>query len=134
MNKIFLIGRLTKEPDTRSTTNGVAVCTFTLAVDRKFKDANGNKEADFLSIVTWRKTAELCTQYLRKGSQVAVIGSLQVRTYEKDGQKRYITEIVADEVEFLSKATGANSETVGFTGDSDNPFNDLEPSDDVVPF
>lgn len=104
MNKVILIGNLTKDPDVRQTTSGVAVCTFSIAVNRKFKDkATGEATTDFFNIVTWRQQAEVCGRYLAKGRKVAVVGELQNRSYDaKDGTKRYITEIVADEVEFLT--------------------------------
>lgn len=127
MNKAILIGRLTKDPDSRVTQNGTAVCTFTLAVDRRFKDSNGEKQTDFIQIVAWRKTAELCGKYLHKGSQAAISGEIQTRSYEaKDGGKRYVTEIVADEVQFLGgKPTSAqDGGQVGFTeiDEDDLPF------------
>lgn len=103
MNKVFLIGNLTKDPEMRSTQSGVAVCNFTIAVNRRFKNANGEQETDFLNVIAWRKLAELCGKYLAKGRKVAVTGSIQTRTYEaKDGSKRTAWDIVADEVEFLS--------------------------------
>lgn len=102
MNRFFAIGRLTKDPEKRTTQNGTSVCTFTLAVDRRYKNANGEREADFFPVVCWRQVADLSAQYLSKGKQVAIAGEVQMRSYEKDGQKRYVTEIVADEVQFLS--------------------------------
>lgn len=103
MNKVILIGRLTKDPQTRSTQSGIQVTTFTLAVDRRHvnKDS-GQPTADFIPIVTWRKLAEICGNNLAKGRLVGVTGVMQVRTYDANGEKRYITEVVADEVEFLS--------------------------------
>lgn len=89
MNKVFLIGNLTKDPEMRSTQSGVAVCNFTIAVNRRFKNANGKQETDFLNVIAWRQLAELCGKYLVKGRKVAVTGSIQTRTYEaKDGSKR----------------------------------------------
>lgn len=103
MNKVFLIGNLTKDPEMRSTQSGVAVCNFSIAVNRRFKNANGQQETDFLNVIAWRQLAELCNKYLAKGRKVAVTGSIQTRTYEaKDGSKRTAWNIVADEVEFLS--------------------------------
>lgn len=114
MNRCVLIGNLTKDPELRSTTNGVSVCSFTLAVSRTFSNQNGERETDFINIVVWRKQAENAAKYLRKGSQAAVAGRIQVRSYDaQDGSKRYITEIVADEVQFLrtsnASAEGGNS-------------------------
>lgn len=102
MNRFFATGRLTKDPEKRTTQSGVSVCTFTLAVDRRYKNANGERETDFFPVVCWRQVADLSAQYLSKGKQVAIAGEVQTRSYEKDGQKRYVTEIVADEVQFLS--------------------------------
>lgn len=99
MNKFFGIGRLTKDPEMTQTQTGICVCKFTLAIDRKY----GDKTADFLPIITWKNTAENCSKYLKKGSMVGVVGSVQTRSYEaSDGSKRYVTEISADEVQFLS--------------------------------
>ena len=98
MNRAMLIGRLTKDPELRATQSGISVCTFTLAVDRRFKQ-EGQPEADFLPIVVWRGQADNCAKYLKKGSQAGICGSIQTRTYDApDGSKRYVTEIVADEV------------------------------------
>lgn len=104
MNKVFLIGNLTKDPEMRSTQSGVAICNFTIAVNRRFRNPQtGQQETDFLNIVAWRQLAELCSKYLAKGRKVAVVGSIQTRTYEaKDGSKRTAWDIVAEEVEFLT--------------------------------
>ena len=103
MNKVILIGNVTKNPETSTTSNGISVCKFDIAVQRKFENANGEREADFFKIIAWRGLADNCGKYLSKGKKAAVVGSLQTRTYDdKDGVKRYVTEIVADEVEFLS--------------------------------
>ena len=103
MNKVFLIGNLTRDPEMRSTQSGVSVCNFTIAVNRRFKSANGKQETDYLNVIAWRQLAELCGKYLAKGRKVAVTGSIQTRTYEaKDGSKRTAWDIVADEVEFLT--------------------------------
>jgi single-strand DNA-binding protein len=110
MNKVILIGRLTKDVDIRYTEAGKAVANFTLAADRPFKNQQGEKEADFIRIVVWGKQAENCANYIGKGRLVAVSGRLQIRSYEgKDGQRRYITEVVAEEVRFLDKPKNENS-------------------------
>ena len=116
MNRCTLIGNLTKDPELRSTPNGISVCTFSIGVSRRFSNQNGERESDFFNIVVWRKPAENAAKYLRKGSQVGIAGTIQNRSYEaKDGTKRYITEIVADEVQFLrssnSDSQGGNSYT-----------------------
>ena len=106
MNKVILIGRLTKEPELRYTTNNIAVTTFTLAVDRI-----GSEETDFINIVVWRKQAENCQKYLEKGSKVAVEGSIQTRNYEdKNGNKRHITEVIAENVQFLDSKSKVKQE------------------------
>lgn len=110
MNKVFLIWNLTRDPEMRSTQSGVVVCNFTIAVNRRFKNANGEQETDFLNVIAWRQLAELCGKYLAKGRKVAVTGSIQTRTYEaKDGSKRTAWDIVADEVEFLTTQSQQSS-------------------------
>ena len=106
MNRAVVIGNLTNEPELRSTLSGISVCTFTIAVNRRVsRDAQGQKEADFIPIVTWRGLADNCFKYLHKGSKAAVTGRIQTRSYDaQDGTRRYVTEILADEVEFLSAA------------------------------
>lgn len=102
MNKIVLIGHLTANPELRFTTNNTAVTSFTLAVDRNFKNESGNKEADFINIVAWNKKAELIHEYVQKGDLIGVIGRLQVRTYQNErGENRRATEVVLEEIEFL---------------------------------
>lgn len=102
MNKVFLIGRLTRDVELRFTTSGKPNANFTLAVDRPFTNAEGEREADFIRIVVWGRLAENCANYIGKGRLVAVSGRLQNRSYEdKSGQRKYITEVVADEVQFL---------------------------------
>jgi len=111
MNKVFLIGRLTKDPELRYTGNNTAVASFTVAVNRNFSNQNGEREADFIPVVVWRKQAENVKNYLSQGSQVAIDGRIQTRSYDdQNGQKRYITEVVADNVEFMgSKASSEES-------------------------
>lgn len=104
MNKVFLIGNLTRDPEMRSTQSGVPVCNFGIAVNRRFKNPQtGQFETDFFNIVAWRQLAENCSRYLTKGRKVAVVGSIQIRNYEaQDGSKRTSVDIQADDVEFLS--------------------------------
>ena len=110
MNKAILIGNLANDPESRTTSSGIAQCTFRLAVQRRFANQQGVREADFLTIVCWRQTAELCARYLSKGRKVAVEGSIQTRSYDaQDGTKRYVTEIIADSVEFLSSREDGGS-------------------------
>lgn len=103
LNRIVIIGRLTRDPEMRQTPSGTAVCTFTLAVDRSFKSANGERETDFIPVVAWRQLGETCGRYLAKGKLAAVDGRLQIRTYQaQDGSKRTAAEVVAENVRFLS--------------------------------
>ncbi len=115
LNRIVLIGRLTRDPELRFTPNGRAVCSFTLAVDRNFTSQDGTRETDFINIVVWGKQAENCGQYLAKGRMAAVDGRLQIRSFEgNDGQKRYVTEVVADNVRFLSSREGGSNAGAGY--------------------
>ena len=103
MNKVILIGNLTRDPELTETSSGVPVCRFAIAVSRDFANAEGTRETDFFNITVWRGRAENCAKYLKKGNKVAVIGSIQIRSYEdKDGIKRSSTDIIANEVEFLT--------------------------------
>jgi single-strand DNA-binding protein len=138
LNRIILIGRLTRDPELRFTpANGVPVAQFTIAVDRPFVNQKGEREADFIRIVTWRKLAETCANNLTKGRLVAVDGRLQIRSYEgQDGQRRYVTEVVADTVRFLDKPKTGSNEPNFDSMDADFSFDpgmdDIE--GDGVPF
>lgn len=111
-NRIILIGRLTRDPELRYVPSGAPVASFTLAVDRPFRDQQGNRETDFIDVVAWRKLAEQVSQYMAKGRMVAVEGRLQIRSYEtQDGQKRKVAEVVADGVRFLDRARTGAAET-----------------------
>ena len=162
MNKVVLIGRLTRDPELRYTGSNIPVATFSLAVNRNFSNQSGEREADFINIVVWRKQAENVKNYLTQGSQVAIDGRIQTRSYDdNNGQKRYVTEVVADNVEFLGSKNSSNNsnniagaasnskaeptpydfgdapEPKGTNVDS-NPFADfgasIEISDDELPF
>lgn len=110
LNRIILIGRLTRDPELRYTPAGVAVTQFTLAVDRNFTSQNGEREADFIPVVTWRQLAETCANYLRKGRLTAVEGRIQVRNYENnEGKRVYVTEVIADNVRFLESSQNRES-------------------------
>ncbi len=134
MNKVLLIGNLTKDPELSQTPSGISVCRFTLAVPRRFQNAEGERETDFLNITVWRNQGENCHKYLRKGSKASVIGSIQTRSYDaQDGTKRYVTDIVADEVEFLS--TKQSTEGASITQAKKEEVAELEPiDDDSLPF
>ena len=160
MNKVFLIGRLTRDPELRYTGSNTAVATFSLAVNRNYANQNGEREADFINIVVWRKQAENVKNYLQQGSQVAIDGRIQTRSYDdNNGQKRYVTEVIANSVEFMgsknsnngssmpSGETSSSSEPTPYdfkdeapqsTDVDSNPFADfgqnIEISDDELPF
>lgn len=127
MNKVFLIGNLTKDPELSTTTNGIKFCKFTLAVSRSYSK-DGKRETDFLPIIVWRAQADNCARYLKKGSKAAVIGTIQTRNYEgTDGTRRYVTEIAAEEVQFL---TTRNDDGKNY----EESFDDLKPIDEDLPF
>lgn len=132
VNRFVGIGRLTRDPELKHTPNGVAVASFNIAVDRQFKSANGEKETDFIPVITWRGLAETCGRYLSKGKMVAVEGRLQIRTYEKDGQKRTVAEIVADNVQFLSPKSENGS--TGAPASIPAELEEIPPLDDDIPF
>ena len=103
MNKVYLIGNLTRDPEMRATSSGVSVCNFSIAVNRRFRNQNGQQETDFFNIVAWRQLGENCAKYLAKGRKVCVVGPVTCRTYVgNDGQTRASLEVTANEVEFLS--------------------------------
>ncbi|PLT33240.1 single-stranded DNA-binding protein [Bacillus sp. V5-8f] len=128
MNRVILVGRLTKDPELRYTPNGVPVATFTLAVNRAFTNQQGEREADFINCVVWRKPAENVANYLKKGSLAGVDGRVQTRNYEgQDGKRVYVTEILAESVQFLeprSSSAGERNEggPYGNQRNNDNPF------------
>lgn len=136
MNRVILTGRLTKDPELTTTTNGINVCRFALAVDRKFTNENGEKEADFINIVVWRGLAENCNKYLRKGNKAGIVGSIQTRTYDdREGNKRYATEVVADEVEFLSSPNENENKPKYESQKRQETMKGFEPIDDLhLPF
>ncbi len=113
LNRVVLVGRLTKDPDLRYTANGTAVANFTIAVNRPFSNQQGDREADFINCVIWRKPAENLANYMSKGSLIGVDGRIQTRSYDgQDGKRVYVTEVVADTVQFLeSKSSNRGSST-----------------------
>lgn len=142
MNKVILVGNLTRDPELSTTGSGISYCKFSIAVQRRFANAEGNRETDFFNITVWRTLAENCYKYLRKGSKAGVVGSLQTRSYDdKDGIKRYVTDIIADEVEFLSSKQSSEDD---FSSDNDkaDQTGDVKPKkaelkpiiDDDLPF
>jgi single-strand DNA-binding protein len=125
MNRVVLVGRLTKDPDLRFTPNGVAVATFTLAVNRPFSNQQGEKESDFINCVVWKKPAENVANYLKKGSLAGVDGRIQTRNYDgQDGKRVYVTEVVADSVQFLEpKKDGQQQNNQSHTNTSSDDKN-----------
>jgi len=147
MNRAFLMGRLTRDPEVRYTPGGKCVCQFTVAIDRAFGNQNGQKQADFIPVVVWEKTAELCGNSLAKGHRVLVEGRIQTRSYDaKDGTKRYVTEVVASHVEFVERKAdsanrGVNQPQGGYaatasapTGGDVDAFGESMPADELIPF
>lgn len=145
LNRVVLVGRLTKDPEFRTTQSGVDVATFTLAVNRNFKSKNGEQQADFINCVVFRKQAENVNNYLNKGSLAGVDGRLQSRSYEnKEGQRVFITEVVCDSVQFLEPKNAQASNNNQSNNEvqqrekalqSDNPFNNSNNFDtDDLPF
>ena len=143
MNKAIIIGRLTRDPEMRTTGSGINSTSFTVAVSRNYANQNGERETDFINCVAWRKQAENIAKYCTKGTQVAVEGRIQTRSYDaQDGTKRYSTDVVAEEVEFLSTKGSSNAEEISEpveTGSKSSGKNDVvnkfEPiDDDNLPF
>lgn len=136
INQVVLVGRLTKAVDLRYTQSGHAVASFTIAVDRPFKNAQGEKETDFINGNVWKKQAENMANYTDKGSLVGITGRIQVRNYEKDGKRVYVTEVVAENVKFLSQKS-TNQEQSQHTKPTNDPFAEGQPiniNDDDLPF
>ena len=137
MNKVILIGRLTRDIELRYTQKGTARATFTLAVDRRFKNQDGEKETDFINCVIWDKQAENAAKYVGKGSQVGVVGRIQTRSYEaKDGHKVYVTEVVVEEIEFMGggKTERGSQRSEYDQSPVEDDFQPLEDDDDDLPF
>ncbi|MCR4440607.1 MAG: single-stranded DNA-binding protein [Peptococcaceae bacterium] len=129
LNRVVLIGRLTKDPELRYTPNGVAVASFTLAVNRSRANQQGERETDFIPIVVWQKQAENCANFIGKGSLVAVDGRIQVRSYDdKEGQRRWMTEVIAENVRFLDRRDSGSSQGAASLG------SEVEFSEDDIPF
>ena len=141
LNKVVLIGRLTRDPELRYTSSGIPVARFTLAVNRNYANQQGEREADFIPIVAWRGQAETSARYLNKGRLVAVAGRIQTGSYETpDGQRRYTTEVVADEVRFLDWGDGRKDTGIDSSMSQDNVdttisgFDPYEGGEDELPF
>jgi single-strand DNA-binding protein len=138
LNRVVLIGRLTRDPELRYTPNGVAVANFTLAVDRNFKNAQGERETDFIPCVVFKQQAENVTNYLSKGKLAAVDGRIQVRSFTgQDGQKRWVTEVIAENVRFLSPKEHTEASNSGAErpyGPDNRSYGNEVSLDDDIPF
>lgn len=151
LNRVVLVGRLTRDPELRYTPNGVAVANFNIAVNRPFTNQQGEREADFINCVIWRKPAENLANYMKKGSLIGVDGRIQTRSYEgQDGKRVYVTEVMAESVQFLESKGSSSSAYMNTSNDQqrqggfepsrkeDNPFEDsgepVDLSDDDLPF
>lgn len=129
MNSVQLVGNLTRDPEKRTTQSGLSTCSFTLACQRKYKNAQGVYDADFISCVAWRQTADFICKYFQKGSKIGLTGSIQTRSYEKDGQKRYVTEVVVDEAEFVTPSRDSAQPQTEATPE-DRAYEEMTPADD----
>lgn len=135
MNRVVIIGNLTRDPETATTSGGIQKCSFTVAVQRRFAGTNGEKQTDFIPVVAWRQLAELCGRYLAKGRKVGVEGSIQTRSYDaQDGTKRYVTEIIADGVEFLGSREGGEQQSAPPAAPARRQDDFEEVDDDELPF
>lgn len=135
MNKVILIGNLTRDPELSNTASGVAMCRLGIAVNRNYTNSEGNRETDFFNITTWRGLAERCGKYLHKGSKIALVGNLQMRSFEVNGEKRSMIDIIAEDVEFLSPKSSAEGDALTASGESQEKVVKLEPVDDSdLPF
>ncbi|MCR4435159.1 MAG: single-stranded DNA-binding protein [Clostridiales bacterium] len=132
MNKVILMGRLTKDPELRYTSvNNTAVCSFTLAVDRRFARQGEEKQADFIPVVAWSKLAEFCGKYFQKGRQVAVVGRIQTRTWDdNEGKKHYVTEVIAEEAYFADNKRSDDTGARAMGGSGSDQADGFYPIDD----
>ena len=116
LNKVILMGRLVRDPELRTTPQGVSVCAFSIAVDRGYARQGEERQADFINIVAWRSTAEFVSKYFVKGQMIAVVGRIQTRNYDdKDGKRVYVTEVVADEVSFTESKKDSGAQPATYT-------------------
>lgn len=136
MNKAILSGRICSDIDIRNTSSGTSVCSFRLAVQRRFKNAEGNYDADFIPCVAWRSNADFIGKYFKKGEPIELVGSIQTRTYDKDGHTVYVTEVVVDESGFVlsnKKDDNRTTQTDVFNAITNNTFNSFPNNDGFVP-
>lgn len=133
MNKVILIGNLTRDPELVTTSNGISLCKFGLAVQRRFSSSDGERDVDFFNIVVWRGPAENCYKYLKKGSKVGILGSIQTRSYEtNDGTKRFAFDIIAEEVEFLSSKSSSSDSQPSYSEPSQSSGSKSSGKSDVI--
>ena len=143
-NKVILIGNMTADPELKQTQGGLSACSFSIAVNRRFKGENGQQDCDFITIVAWRQQAEFVTRYFKKGQPILICGQLQTRTWtDNQGQKRYATEVVADEVSFVGNNSSNESKPEqpsngnyipsAYTGTNNQNFEEI-PNDGDLPF
>lgn len=135
MNHVSLLGRLTKDPEVKKTQSGTSVCSFTIAVDRKFKDANGARQTDFIPCVGWRQVADIIGQYFHKGSRIGITGSIQTRSYDGQNGKVFVVEVLADQIDFIDKRseTQEQNQTPAPQAEAITP-NEEEYIDESLPF
>lgn len=138
LNKVILMGRLTKDPELKTTTSGISVCSFTVAVDRRFAKQGEERQADFINVIAWRQSAEFVSKYFSKGRMINVVGSIQTRSWDdQDGKKHYATDVVADEINFCgdkkSDNEGGQTRSSGNDGFESKGFAPFE-TDDDLPF
>ena len=134
MNKAILVGRLTKDPELSTTPSGVSNCRFTIAVNRRYKNAEGGYDADFINCIAWRQQAEFLARFFAKGRMVGIVGSIQTRNYEKDGQRVYVTEVVADEISFVdSKSQGEGGSAPSMQTNNSTPSDSFGAADGFMP-
>lgn len=137
MNKCELIGRLTKEPELKLTANQTQFCNFTIAVGRKFKDANGNRQADFINCLAWKQTAVFIQKYFHKGNKIGICGSIQTRSYDdQNGVKKFVVEILVEDVDFIESQNQANTAPAPEPQPQNQPVASAEPegSSGELPF
>lgn len=140
LNSVVLVGRLTKDPELRYTPNNQAVATFSLAVNRRFKNQNGEREADFINCVIWRQNAENLANWGKKGNLIGITGSIQTRSYEKQGQRVYVTEVIADNFQLLefnkqnNQGHSQGHDTPDFSRQAPTNTSPMDISDDDLPF
>ncbi len=133
MNKAILVGRLTKDPELSTTPSGVSNCRFTIAVNRRYKNAEGGYDADFINCIAWRQQAEFLARFFAKGRMVGLVGSIQTRNYEKDGQRVYVTEVVADEISFVDSKSQGEGAAPSMQTNNSTPSDSFGAADGFMP-